>query len=107
MLNAELDGAERVLTAGRRVVTWSPAALTHFSGSCRGVVEHVKSVATKLVNITHRLNDYLEDIKATNLLVVGRVCAEYPNKRLPMLSVSLITQYNTSIDNKINVLFYS
>ena len=77
-----------MLTAGRRVVTWSPAALSHFSSSCRGVVEHVKSVATKLINVTHRLNDSLEDIKNTNLLMVGRVCSEYGPGEYPMLSVS-------------------
>lgn len=49
LLRAELAGADRVLAAGQRVVTWSPAALTHFSTCCRGVVEHVRSIATRLI----------------------------------------------------------
>ncbi|XP_064083938.1 uncharacterized protein LOC135199712 [Macrobrachium nipponense] len=70
LLSAELSGAERVLAAGQRVVTWSPAALTHFSASCKDVIEHVRALANKLMSITHRLEDYLATIQRTNLLEV-------------------------------------
>ncbi|XP_068224168.1 LOW QUALITY PROTEIN: dynein axonemal heavy chain 10-like [Palaemon carinicauda] len=70
LLRAELAGAERVLAAGQRVVTWSPAALTHFSASCKDVIEHVRALANKLMSITHRLEDYLATIQRTNLMEV-------------------------------------
>ncbi|XP_069983720.1 dynein axonemal heavy chain 10-like [Penaeus vannamei] len=71
LLRAELAGADRVLAAGQRVVTWSPAALTHFSTCCRGVVEHVRSIATRLIGITQRLEDLLDDLVNTCLLEVA------------------------------------
>ncbi|XP_063870908.1 dynein axonemal heavy chain 10-like isoform X4 [Scylla paramamosain] len=68
LLSAELSGADRVLAAGQRVVTWSPAALTHFSTSCRDVIEHVRALANKLISITHHLDDHLTSIRETRLL---------------------------------------
>ncbi|XP_050721570.1 uncharacterized protein LOC127001253 isoform X3 [Eriocheir sinensis] len=68
LLSAELRGADRVLAAGQRVVTWSPAALTHFSTSCRDVIEHVRALANKLISITLHLEDHLATIRDTRLL---------------------------------------
>ncbi|KAK3856111.1 hypothetical protein Pcinc_037534 [Petrolisthes cinctipes] len=71
LLGAELAGADRVLAAGQRVVTWSPAALVHFSARCRDVIEHVRALANKLSSITLHLEDHIASIRSTCLLHVA------------------------------------
>ncbi|XP_069945849.1 dynein axonemal heavy chain 10-like isoform X2 [Cherax quadricarinatus] len=102
LLSAELSGADRVLAAGQRVVTWSPAALTHFSASCRDVIEHVRALANKLISISHHLEDYLATIQNTRLMTVSHITA-HPAEGPPSLQ-ELLEDCNQSCDETVDEL---
>nr|XP_045619031.1 dynein-1-alpha heavy chain, flagellar inner arm I1 complex-like [Procambarus clarkii] len=102
LLSAELAGADRVLAAGQRVVTWSPAALTHFSASCRDVIEHVRALANKLISITVHLEDYLGAIHQRRLLRVDPSRAHY--SRHPPSLQELLDVGRESCDDSIDEL---
>ena len=88
LLNVELEGIEHIFKAGQKVVTWSPAALTHFSKSTKTVVSHVKVMSSKLIKLTHRLNDFLSSIATTNLLDAKGALLLKIHAQIPPFSVS-------------------